>query len=224
MGHEAFGTIEAVGRAVPSTRLGELVVVEPNIICGRCESCRRGRTSACTQRQSVGMNRPGAIAELVVVPTQHAWRVPDGNARGPRLRRAHDGRRDGASTAPDADPRIGARHRRRSPGIADVPRTAAPRCRGRRRRISIRSGRRSRSGLGAVALDHRRIGPALRPHRGHGWNATCGRAGVRSSGGRCHDRRAEPGRSAIRAHGPVPGAPPDHPPGIVDVRPPAGLR
>ena len=78
MGHEAFGTIEAVGRDVPSTRLGELVVVEPNIICGRCESCRRGRTSACTQRQSVGMNRPGAIAELVVVPTQHAWRVPDG--------------------------------------------------------------------------------------------------------------------------------------------------
>ena len=78
MGHEAFGIIEAVGRAVPSTRLGELVVVEPNITCGRCASCRRGRTSACTQRQSVGMNRPGSIAELVVVPTQHAWGVPDG--------------------------------------------------------------------------------------------------------------------------------------------------
>ena len=80
MGHEAFGTIEAVGQAVPSTRLGETVVIEPNAICGTCEPCRRGRTSACKQRQSMGMNRPGSLAEQVVVPTQHAWRVSTGTA------------------------------------------------------------------------------------------------------------------------------------------------
>ena len=79
MGHEAFGTIEAVGQAVPSTRLGETVVIEPNA-CGTCEPCRRGRTSACKQRQSMGMNRPGSLAEQVVVPTQHAWRVSTGTA------------------------------------------------------------------------------------------------------------------------------------------------
>ena len=80
MGHEAFGIIDAVGQAVSTTRLGEIVVIEPNIICGRCEPCRRGRTSACTSRRSVGMNRPGSIAEQVVVPTQHAWRVTTGSA------------------------------------------------------------------------------------------------------------------------------------------------
>ena len=80
MGHEAFGTIEAVGQAVPPTRLGETVVIEPNAICGTCEPCRRGRTSACKQRQSMGMNRPGSLAEQVVVPTQHAWRVSTGTA------------------------------------------------------------------------------------------------------------------------------------------------
>ena len=80
MGHEAFGTIEAVGPDVPSTRLGEVVVIEPNVVCRTCGPCRRGRTSACTQRRSVGMNRPGAIAELVVIPTQHAWRVTTGSA------------------------------------------------------------------------------------------------------------------------------------------------
>jgi alcohol dehydrogenase/L-iditol 2-dehydrogenase len=74
-GHEAFGTIEAVGEGVPASRVGETVIVEPNVACGICDQCRRGRTSGCPQRQSVGMNRPGAIAEKLVVPTGNAWRV-----------------------------------------------------------------------------------------------------------------------------------------------------
>ena len=81
MGHEAFGTIESVGSGVPATRLGETVVIEPNIVCGSCGPCRRGRTSACTQRQSVGMNRPGSLAEQVVVPTRHAWTVTTGSPK-----------------------------------------------------------------------------------------------------------------------------------------------
>jgi threonine dehydrogenase-like Zn-dependent dehydrogenase len=80
MGHEAFGMIDAVGTGVPSTRLGQTVVVEPNIVCGACGPCRRGRTSACAQRRSVGMNRPGCLADHVVVPTQHAWQVTTGSA------------------------------------------------------------------------------------------------------------------------------------------------
>ena len=74
-GHEAFGTIEAVGERVPTARIGETVVLEPNIVCGTCTQCRRGWTSACLRRQSVGMNRQGAIAERIVVPTTNAWRV-----------------------------------------------------------------------------------------------------------------------------------------------------
>lgn len=74
-GHEAFGTIETVGNNVPESRVGETVILEPNVACGACVQCRRGRTSACPQRQSVGMNRPGAIAEKLVVPGSNAWRV-----------------------------------------------------------------------------------------------------------------------------------------------------
>lgn len=75
MGHEAFGVVEAVGRNVAEDRLGQRVVVEPNIACLGCEQCRRGRTSACVARQSVGMNRPGALAERLVVPSRFAWSV-----------------------------------------------------------------------------------------------------------------------------------------------------
>jgi alcohol dehydrogenase/L-iditol 2-dehydrogenase len=73
MGHEAFGTIESVGEDVDPGRIGQLVVVEPNLACLVCEECRRGRTSACVSRESVGMNRQGALAELLVVPARYAW-------------------------------------------------------------------------------------------------------------------------------------------------------
>jgi threonine dehydrogenase-like Zn-dependent dehydrogenase len=75
MGHEAFGTIEAVGERVPPSRVGERVVLEPNIACLDCEPCREGRTSTCLRRQSMGMNRPGALAEKVVLPSRFAWPV-----------------------------------------------------------------------------------------------------------------------------------------------------
>lgn len=56
MGHEAFGHVEAVGDGVPRERIGERVVIEPNLPCRQCEPCRSGRSSGCRQRQSIGMN------------------------------------------------------------------------------------------------------------------------------------------------------------------------
>lgn len=75
MGHEAFGTVVAIGRGVPSERVGQMVVVEPNLACLACAQCLRGRTSACQARQSVGMNRAGALAERLVVPDAYAWPI-----------------------------------------------------------------------------------------------------------------------------------------------------
>lgn len=74
-GHEAFGTVESVGERVATARVGEIVVIEPNITCMSCVQCRRGRSSACPQRSSVGMNRPGALAEKLVVPSEYAWSI-----------------------------------------------------------------------------------------------------------------------------------------------------
>jgi threonine dehydrogenase-like Zn-dependent dehydrogenase len=77
MGHEAFGVVDALGPDVSPERIGQTVVVEPNAACLACEQCSRGWTSACAGRQSVGMNRPGALAELLVVPSRFAWSVPE---------------------------------------------------------------------------------------------------------------------------------------------------
>jgi alcohol dehydrogenase/L-iditol 2-dehydrogenase len=77
MGHEAFGVIEALGPGVSPNRLGQTVVVEPNVPCSACDQCSRGWTSACVNRQSLGMNRVGALAEYVVVPDRFAWSMPE---------------------------------------------------------------------------------------------------------------------------------------------------
>jgi alcohol dehydrogenase/L-iditol 2-dehydrogenase len=76
MGHEAFGNIESVGFGVTTERIGQTVVVEPNEPCFACSQCSRGWTSACPSRQSLGMNRQGALAEFLVVPSRFAWSVP----------------------------------------------------------------------------------------------------------------------------------------------------
>lgn len=77
MGHEAFGVIEALGPGVSPERLGQTVVVEPNLPCFACDQCNRGWTSGCVKRLSVGMNRIGALAERVVVPDRFAWSMPE---------------------------------------------------------------------------------------------------------------------------------------------------
>ena len=75
MGHEAFGVIETVGPGVSPDRLGQTVVVEPNFPCFACDQCMGGRTSACYERRSIGMNRAGALAERMVVPARFAWQM-----------------------------------------------------------------------------------------------------------------------------------------------------
>lgn len=73
MGHEAYGVIDALGRDVSPDRIGQTVVVEPNVACFTCEQCTRGWTSACAGRRSVGMNRSGALCEYLIVPSRFAW-------------------------------------------------------------------------------------------------------------------------------------------------------
>lgn len=74
MGHEAIGYIADPGESehAPDSR----VVIEPNIPCGRCDVCRRGHGNVCPTKRSLGMNWPGAFAELVAIPSEFAHPLP----------------------------------------------------------------------------------------------------------------------------------------------------
>ncbi len=70
-GHEVGATIEAAGADVPAfLRPGLNVTVNPYTNCGKCAACRNGRANACEHNETLGVQRDGAMTELVAVP----WR------------------------------------------------------------------------------------------------------------------------------------------------------
>ena len=73
-GHEFVGEIVAVGSNVSDFHPGEIVSGEGHVVCGRCRNCLAGRRHLCAHTQGVGVNRPGAFAELVVLPMSNIWR------------------------------------------------------------------------------------------------------------------------------------------------------
>jgi alcohol dehydrogenase len=84
LGHEAVGTVTAVGDAVRGFAVGDRVLVPAITKCGRCEYCQRGMPSHCQTVGGIGWIFghliDGTQAELVRVPyadtSLHA--VPEG--------------------------------------------------------------------------------------------------------------------------------------------------
>lgn len=83
MGHEAAGTVEAVGAKVRDYAKGDRVTFDSTVYCGECAFCRRGEVNLCDNRQVIGVScgdyrRHGAFAELVAVPQRILYHLPAG--------------------------------------------------------------------------------------------------------------------------------------------------
>jgi L-iditol 2-dehydrogenase len=82
MGHEASGTIAAIGTNVKGFAEGDRVTFDSTIYCGVCKPCARGEVNLCDQRQVLGVScneysRAGAFAEYVAVPARIVYPLPD---------------------------------------------------------------------------------------------------------------------------------------------------
>ncbi|MGH8873815.1 MAG: zinc-dependent alcohol dehydrogenase, partial [Acidimicrobiia bacterium] len=60
-GHEGAGFL---GDGTP-------VGIHPDVGCGRCRYCRGGFENRCLDRLSIGIDRDGALAEWVTIPSDH---------------------------------------------------------------------------------------------------------------------------------------------------------
>ncbi|MCX8497236.1 MAG: L-threonine 3-dehydrogenase [Akkermansiaceae bacterium] len=74
IGHEFVGEIVAVGDQVLDFQIGEVVSAEGHVVCGRCRNCLAGRRHLCKDSVGIGVNRAGAFAEFISVPTTNVWR------------------------------------------------------------------------------------------------------------------------------------------------------
>jgi threonine 3-dehydrogenase len=73
VGHEFAGEIVAVGDNVTDFHPGDLVSGEGHVVCGRCRHCLAGRRHLCANTIGLGVERPGAFAEYVVLPMSNIW-------------------------------------------------------------------------------------------------------------------------------------------------------
>lgn len=73
IGHEFVGKIEAMGSNVHDFKIGDMVSGEGHIVCGVCRNCLAGRRHLCAKTSGVGVNRPGAFAEYLVIPVTNVW-------------------------------------------------------------------------------------------------------------------------------------------------------
>jgi threonine 3-dehydrogenase len=77
-GHEAAGTVEAVGDEVHHLQPGAFIAAETHVACGHCVTCLTGRAHICENLRILGVDMNGAFAEYVVLPAQNAWVVGEG--------------------------------------------------------------------------------------------------------------------------------------------------
>jgi len=73
VGHEFVGEIVDRGSNVSDFHVGDLVIGEGHVVCGRCRNCMAVRRHLCAHSIGLGVQRPGAFAEYVSLPMTNLW-------------------------------------------------------------------------------------------------------------------------------------------------------
>ncbi len=77
LGHEASGTVAALGSNVSEWNEGDRVLLPTTFACGHCMACRDGRDNVCENQIMLGNNVDGAYAEYVLAPKHSAFTLPE---------------------------------------------------------------------------------------------------------------------------------------------------
>jgi len=77
LGHEFAGVVAELGEGVGDLRVGDRVVVEPYLVCGRCDACRNDRYNVCQSLGFVGLSGGGGGFSQYVV-AERRWVHPLG--------------------------------------------------------------------------------------------------------------------------------------------------
>lgn len=75
IGHEYVGEIVEMGSGVENLSIGDRVTGEGHIACGHCRNCRRGKLHVCENVVGIGVNRDGAFAEYLSLPSSNVVKL-----------------------------------------------------------------------------------------------------------------------------------------------------
>lgn len=78
IGHEMVGRVERTLDGSAPVKPGDRVVTQPHLYsCGECGVCRMGLPQFCKDRKSLGLDRDGAMAEFVALPSRYLHVIPE---------------------------------------------------------------------------------------------------------------------------------------------------
>ncbi|MBQ6479874.1 MAG: alcohol dehydrogenase catalytic domain-containing protein [Anaerolineaceae bacterium] len=77
IGHEFSGVIAKIGKDSNNFKVGDRVVLEPIINCGKCEACKSGNYGLCENASFSYRVGDGAMADYVVCKTAHLFKLSD---------------------------------------------------------------------------------------------------------------------------------------------------
>jgi len=76
LGHEATGTVAAVGADVHGVSPGQNVIINPVISCGRCDCCRRGDAHLCRNAGIIGREFEGSFSQYLRLAARYVHPLP----------------------------------------------------------------------------------------------------------------------------------------------------
>lgn len=74
-GHEFSAQIVKIPENDRGLKCGDVITCNPYFNCGECYSCKRGIVNACTDNQTMGVQRNGSFQEYITMPVE---RIIDG--------------------------------------------------------------------------------------------------------------------------------------------------
>jgi len=75
IGHECSATAAQIGKAVKGIKVGDEIVVEPTVVCHKCDQCRMGRENTCRNIKFLGTpgQGEGCLCEYMVMPAENCF-------------------------------------------------------------------------------------------------------------------------------------------------------
>jgi len=77
-GADGAGEVASLGEGVGDFQIGERVVINASIGCGRCDMCKSGSDNLCRDWHLLGETLHGTYAEYVCLPARQLYRLPEG--------------------------------------------------------------------------------------------------------------------------------------------------
>lgn len=77
-GHEFAGVVETIDDPSKRFKVGDRVVINPVMSCGKCDRCLSGNNHLCDKFAVIGCQTPGGFAQYVKVPVSSLRHLPNG--------------------------------------------------------------------------------------------------------------------------------------------------